>query len=59
MVENWCVADAVFINVRRENEDKTLDLQTFSMINMISVTEIFFKGGQAIRARLISLHFST
>ena len=42
----YWIADAVFINVPRENENenenenKTLDLQKFSIINMTSVTEI-------------------
>ena len=36
----YWIADAVFIIIRREKENKTLDLQTFSMINMTIVTEI-------------------
>ena len=36
----YWIADTVFINIRRENENKTLDLQKSSMINMTSVTEM-------------------
>ena len=36
--------DAVFINAQRENENETLDMQTFSMINITSVTEILKKS---------------
>ena len=38
------ISDAVYINISRENENKTLDLQTFSMVNMTSVTEILKIG---------------
>ena len=37
----YWIADAVFKHVCRENENKTMDLQKCSMINIVSVIEIF------------------
>ena len=41
----YWIADAVFINIRRENENKTLDLQKFSaLIILRNGTDTFFAG---------------